>query len=81
MRDDDGKRGNDGNPIKESMIEVHLPTLPQAKRDAILMGVRETLEDVRLAVSDFKSMKARMNDCIRDLAVSYTHLDVYKRQP
>ena len=72
MRDDDGKRGNDGNPIKESMIEVHLPTLPQAKRDAILMGVRETLEDVRLAVSDFKSMKARMNDCIRDLAVAKT---------
>ncbi|MBN8649284.1 MAG: NAD-glutamate dehydrogenase, partial [Caulobacterales bacterium] len=72
MRDDDGKRGNDGNSIKESMIEVHLPTLPQAKRDAILMGVRETLEDVRLAVSDFKSMKARMNDCIKDLAVAKT---------
>jgi glutamate dehydrogenase len=72
IRDDDGVRSFEGQSIKESMIQVHLPVLPAAKRDAILMGVRETLDDVRLAVNDFKAMKARMSDCIKELAVAKT---------
>lgn len=72
IRDEDGKRGKEGYSIKESMIEVHLPPLSQSKRDAILMGVRETLADVHLAVTDFAAMKARMADCIKNLAVAKT---------
>ncbi|MBN8648864.1 MAG: NAD-glutamate dehydrogenase, partial [Caulobacterales bacterium] len=72
IRDEDGKRGKEGYSIKESMIEVHLPPLSQSKRDAILMGVRETLADVHLAVTDFAAMKARMSDSIKNLAVAKT---------
>lgn len=71
-RDDDGIRGNAGFDLKESMIQVHLPVLSPSKREAVLMGVRETLEDVRLAVGDFRSMKARISECIKDLAIAKT---------
>lgn len=75
LRDDDGLRGDTGNPIRESMIQVHLPNLSPSKRDAVLMGVRETLEDVRLVVGDFAAMKTRMNDCIKELAIAKTGAD------
>ena len=71
-RGEDGQRGEDGLLIKESMIQVHLPDLPPSKREAILTGVRETLDDVRLAVSDFRATKARMVECIKDLSVAKT---------
>jgi glutamate dehydrogenase len=71
-RDDEGKRSAAGLSIKESMIQVHLPDLPPSKRETVLEGVRETLEDVRLAVGDFHAIKARMVECIRDLSVAKT---------
>ena len=80
IRDDDGQRVDDvtkdnGHIIRESMIQVHLPSLPQAKRDAILMGVRETLNDVSMSVKDFRAMKARMKECIAGLAVANVGLN------
>ncbi len=71
-RDEDGIRGNQGFDLKESMIQVHLPVLSPSKREAVLMGVRETLEDVRLAVSDFRAMKSRISECIKELAIAKT---------
>lgn len=71
-RDEDGVRGKDGLVLRESMIQVHLPNLSPSKREAVLMGVRETLEDVRLAVTDFRAMQARMNECIKGLAIAKT---------
>jgi glutamate dehydrogenase len=71
-RDGDGSRGPGGLGLSESLIQIHMPPVAPSKRDAILMGVRETLQDVRLSVSDFQAMRARMNDAIRELAVANT---------
>ncbi len=71
-RDSDGKRGHGGLPLSESLIQIHMPPVAPSKRDAILMGIRETLQDVRLSVGDFQAMRARMNDAIKELAVANT---------
>ena len=71
-RDGDGARGYHGISLSESMIQVHMPPIAPSKRDAILMGVRETLSDVRLSVSDFQAMRTRMNNAIKELAVANT---------
>ncbi|MEN9874843.1 MAG: hypothetical protein RL186_1740, partial [Pseudomonadota bacterium] len=69
-RDGDGLRQAMGQPLSESLIQIHLPKIAPSKRDAILMGVRETLTDVRLAVADFHAMRARMAQAIADLGAS-----------
>jgi glutamate dehydrogenase len=71
-RDRDGVRGYGGVPLAESLIQIHMPRVAPSKRDAILMGVRETLADVRLSVSDFQAMRSRMTTAIKDLAVANT---------
>jgi glutamate dehydrogenase len=71
-RDADGARVAGGLPQSESLIQIHMPPVAPSKRDAILMGVRETLQDVRLSVSDFQAMRARMNHAIKELAVANT---------
>jgi glutamate dehydrogenase len=71
-RDGDGARISGGVPLTESMIQIHMPPVAPSKRDAILMGVRETLQDVRMAMSDAQAMRARMNNAIKDLAIANT---------
>lgn len=71
-RDGDGKRQHSGVASAESFIQIHMPPIAPSKRDAILMGVRETLNDVRLSVGDFPAMRARMNHAIKELAVANT---------
>jgi glutamate dehydrogenase len=71
-RDGDGLRGHGGVSLAESLIQIHMPPVAPSKRDAILMGVRETLADVRLSVSDFQAMRGRMNNAIRELSVAKT---------
>ena len=71
-RDGDGARAPGGIPLSESLIQIHMPPVPPSKRDAILMGVRETLLDVRLSVADFQAMRSRMNHAIKELAVAHT---------
>ncbi len=69
-RDDDGVRGREGVIIRESYIQVHFPPLSIARRESILVGLKNTLDDVRLAVEDFGEMRSRMRDCIKELAVA-----------
>jgi glutamate dehydrogenase len=71
-RDGDGKRQTGGVPQGESLIQIHMPPVPPSKRDAILMGVRETLNDVRLSVGDFQAMRVRMVNAIKELSVANT---------
>jgi glutamate dehydrogenase len=71
-RDGDGTRIAGSIPLTESLIQIHTPPVAPSKRDAILMGVRETLQDVRLSVSDFHAMRARMTTAIKELAVANT---------
>jgi glutamate dehydrogenase len=71
-RDGDGLRGHGGVSLAESFIQIHMPPVAPSKRDAILMGVRETLADVRLSVSDFQAMRGRMNNAIKELSVAKT---------
>lgn len=71
-RDGDGARVPGGLAMSESLIQIHMPPVPPSKRDAILMGVRETLQDVRLSVADFQAMRLRMNNAIKELAVANT---------
>ena len=52
----------------ESLIQVHLPDLSNARAEAILAGVEATLADVRAAVADFDALKARMHGCRTELA-------------
>jgi len=74
-RDADGTRCDQGVPRRESLIQVHLQTVPASKRDAVLMGVRETLNDVAMSVSDFAAMKARMLASAGALALAPSHID------
>jgi glutamate dehydrogenase len=71
-RDGDGARIHGHVALSESLIQIHMPPVAPSKRDAILMGVRETLHDVRMCVGDFYAMRARMNDAIKDLAIAQT---------
>ncbi|PWE18138.1 NAD-glutamate dehydrogenase [Marinicauda salina] len=68
-RDDAGRREEaDGKVRAESMIQVHLDPLDAAGRAALEQGVRLTLEDVRQAVDDWNSMRARMDEAIEHLS-------------
>ena len=71
-RDGDGMRVPGGIILSESLIQIHMPPVAPSKRDAILMGVRETLQDVRLSVADFQAMRSRMTNAIKELSVAHT---------
>lgn len=71
-RDGDGARSHGHIALAESLIQIHMPPIAPSKRDAILMGLRETLHDVRLCVGDFYAMRARMNEAIKELSVAQT---------
>ncbi|MBI1251178.1 MAG: NAD-glutamate dehydrogenase [Alphaproteobacteria bacterium] len=58
----------------ESMIQVHLPPSSPQKTQALHAGVRQTLADVRIAVSSYAAMKRRMMDCADELARAVTTL-------
>jgi glutamate dehydrogenase len=71
-RTSDGARGSEGLSLRESLIQVHLPSLSGARRESLLTGVKEALGDVRLAVNDFAAMRARMTACVKELAGANT---------
>ncbi len=52
---------------RDSLIQVHLPLLSQQRAEALLKGVRESLDDVRAAVGDFQAMRERMLACATEL--------------
>jgi glutamate dehydrogenase len=74
-RDGDGARGDEGELRRESFIQVHLKPVARGRRDALIMGVKETLADVRLSVRDFKAMAARMRACAGALAAAAVKAD------
>jgi glutamate dehydrogenase len=57
--------GEDG---PTSHIQFQLPQLLPEEADRLMKGVRETLDDVETAVSDFHSMRQRMRDEAQRLA-------------
>ena len=74
-RDADGARGDEGEVRRESLIQVHLKPVARGRRDGLIMGVKETLGDVRMAVRDYKPMNARMRACAGALAAAAVKAD------
>jgi len=67
-RDAAGDRGPDGEAVDESYIQVHLDPVPEHKRQALLDGVRATLQDVAIAVTERDAIQARMQKCAAEVA-------------
>ncbi|MEZ5966415.1 MAG: NAD-glutamate dehydrogenase [Planctomycetota bacterium] len=68
QRDASGARGTNGTELDESYIQVHLDPVPEHKRQALLDGLRETLDDVRIAVSEREAIRMRMLKCADEVA-------------
>jgi glutamate dehydrogenase len=62
-----------------SMILVVLAPVGEDRRAALMEGLKATLEDVRLAVTDFAAMTALMKTSARELAASSAPDQVYGR--
>jgi glutamate dehydrogenase len=56
-RDAAGRRVEDGNSRRESVIIVAMAPVGEDRRDAVVSGVAATLADVRRAVADFEPMR------------------------
>ena len=69
-RDTSGARSPGGAPVLESMIQIHLEPRTPEKAAALVRGVEATLADVRLAVADFRALKARMKSAADELAAA-----------
>ncbi len=58
---------------RDSLIQVHMPTLTPARAAALHEGVRATLSDVRASVADFAAMKRNMLDRANELSRARTN--------
>ena len=58
---------------KDSLIQVHVPKLSQARATALLQGVRATLADVRASVGDYQAMRRHMLDRANELSRTRTN--------
>jgi len=66
-RDFDGKRVKRGDDVKESMMLVFIDRQPADRHDAILKGLDESLNDLKLAVRDFPRMQKLLSQEIEAL--------------
>jgi glutamate dehydrogenase len=71
-RDDKGVRGPGDPHLPESYIQVQFGPLSPARREALLAGVRETLEDVEAAVRDYAALRARMTSAAVELSAAHS---------
>ena len=69
-RDAQGRRGARGGAARESLILVMLSPVGADRREAVLARVRETLDDVRVAVGDFRAMRELMAAVTGELVAS-----------
>jgi glutamate dehydrogenase len=69
-RDRSGRRGQTGEPRRESMIQIILEPVGGDRVEALIRGVTETLKDVRAAVEDFPEMLALMGRTLAELQES-----------
>jgi glutamate dehydrogenase len=67
VRDAGGRRGGEGRPKPESMIQVIFDAVAPHREAALLEGVRATLADVHAAVQDFQAMAGLMGSAIAEL--------------
>jgi glutamate dehydrogenase len=63
-RDENGEVCSSGQPVPESLIQVHIEPLDEKSREALAEAIRRAMDDVRLATDDFKDMRAAMNMAI-----------------
>lgn len=66
-RDAQGRRVDQGPQRRESIIIVVMAPVGEDRRDAVIAGVNATLADVRIAVADFKPMRALVGQTIAEL--------------
>jgi glutamate dehydrogenase len=62
-----GLRRPHGSTQRESTILVVLDRIADDRRDAVTAGIRETLNDVHMAVRDFRPMAEMMERAVSDL--------------
>jgi glutamate dehydrogenase len=58
---------------RDSLIQVHVPALLPHQGERLHKGVRESLADVRAAVTDFHAMRERMANCAGELEQANTN--------
>ncbi|MBC7769987.1 MAG: NAD-glutamate dehydrogenase [Phycisphaerales bacterium] len=58
---------------RDSLIQIHVPRLSAQRTKGLHDGVRATLADVRLSVTDFQKMRTRMLDCAAELEQANTN--------
>ena len=75
LRDDNGQRVEAGAPQLESMIQVFLDPMAPDQAAKLLVGIDETLLDVRRAVTDHAAMRLRMDSAIAELDAQAHHFD------
>lgn len=69
--------GRKAGEARESLIHVHVARIDDAARRAeIVQGLEQVLEQVRLAVTDWRPMLARVGEIIKDLKNSPPPLPV-----
>jgi glutamate dehydrogenase len=69
---------NDGR--QESYIAVHVGSLAAAEGDAIVAALKDILKEVRIAVSDWQAMLARLRRTIADLEAAPASVPAPMRQ-
>ena len=66
-RRNSGERDDSAPIIRESMIQVQIEPLSEARRKTVLEGLQATLNDVNAAVDDWNGMREEMNRAIESL--------------
>jgi glutamate dehydrogenase len=61
---------------RESVIHIEIGQVDDARREALIAGIGNALEQIRLAVSDWRSMVSRVGEVIADLKASPPPLPV-----
>jgi glutamate dehydrogenase len=51
-----------------SLVQLHIPSLPDARRAEVVASLEAAMRDVRLATADHAAMRDRMSETIRSLA-------------
>ena len=68
QRDGDGRRGNAGTPIRESVIVVVLDaSLDEAQQVSLVEGARNVFAQVGIAVRDWHPMLGKLEQAVADL--------------
>ncbi|HZR89631.1 MAG TPA: NAD-glutamate dehydrogenase domain-containing protein, partial [Bradyrhizobium sp.] len=71
-----GLKSHASEAARESFMQIHIGQVDDVKRDAIIKGVANVLEQIRVAVSDWRGMVTRVGEVIAELKTNPPPLPV-----